>query len=124
MLLDSTGGGLMDIQDNIYDLLIQLKASFVRDVQSYLPRDTGDLQRSIRTGEHWVSWRKPYAGYVWIGKNRYTGAPLNYQKINPNAGPEWALRCKNDNIYKWKEEMAKNFQLELKNIKFKVNLNF
>lgn len=114
----------MNIEDNIYDLLIQLKASFVRDVQSYLPRDTGDLQRSIRTGEHWVSWRKPYAGYVWVGKNKYTGAPLNYQKINPKAGPEWALRCKKDNIIKWKNEISKDYKIFFKDIDFKVKLDF
>ena len=112
------------IENNAYELLIKFKTLFLINQQSYLPLDEGYLQRSIRTGEHWVSWKKPYAGYVWVGKNRYTGAPLNYQKINPDAGPEWAVRCKEDNIDKWKNEISKEFKISISDIKFNVKLNF
>lgn len=81
------------------------------DTVPYIPMDTGNMTESARraslplegTGEVVVG-DTPYAKYQYNGISRFTGLPLNYQKIHhPLATDHWFEASLRDHEKAWVE---------------------
>lgn len=81
-----------------------------RDIEKYVPRDTGRLSKSskvINTDSYTsINWQTDYAQYAYDGRNQI-------KQLNGKRGPRWMERYKHERELHVKEVVRKLVQNEL-----------
>lgn len=100
-----------DLATRINDAQKWLDQQIFQDTIPYIPMDTGRMTNDamnanspIEGGGQVIMGNTPYAWYQYEGKSRFTGMPLNYQKIHhPYATDHWFEASKKDHEQAWVE---------------------
>ncbi|MBQ6679548.1 MAG: hypothetical protein IJM76_05945 [Lachnospiraceae bacterium] len=81
------------------------------DTIPYIPMDTGNMTETARQANvsregsgRVVVGNTVYAWYQWNGKSRFTGRPLNYQRVHhPFAQSHWFVAAKAEHADQWRD---------------------
>lgn len=88
---------------------MQLDQDVLKDSNFYIPKETGELERSgirhTRIGSGKVIWKTPYARY------QYYGVDFNFSHdVNPFARALWFEAAKKSRKRSWLRDMKKKYR--------------
>lgn len=104
-----TAGVAMRIRKSVNEALPEVTEKIAKDCNDYAPQrygnliDTANINMEVSGLTSSITWRVPYASYVYKGLSK-KGKPLKYSKYpNANAQKEWCKKAKSLKLAKWQD---------------------
>lgn len=95
------------IEDDLKNAVIKTLHGVVKDIEPYVPYDTGELCKSVKVDENNLSivWTAPHAEYVYDMPKTNSFS----KEVNTQATSNWVGEALSAHNKKWVDDIKRNF---------------